>query len=499
MLTVTLRNRLLRVPIPDPVPRNLTPTERAATESGAERLAILVPSHRECGTAESAQLFEENILSLMRQTPSAASLHILFDTPYTPAKFANDPKALAAQLREVEKEEAAVGRIREQASRSPNLPRLIVSTYRDKPEHLKSKPGSLYLWLKKNREDYDYLIVADADTSFTPRTEAAGTDHDVVRRLLHAMLTVTPPPALIQTNIQQIDPQTITGWLEAEDGRSSPYYADLMASVYGNAAPCFGHNFICRTDVLWNHIRTDYLSHDMIEAASMAAHGLPCHFSPGTLTYEGCEEPLPAWLKRDARWGRGCAQWLIFMFRKKQLHWRPRLYLWIAIGLYHVQIAATLALVLGAFLLHQSGRSFLASPAHAILIIALITSTSLAPRLITGRPPHIALLATILRSIVSFGTIGWRTIAFLLSPYGKGWTPRSARGTPTAAAALASALLMLPGSAIGILAHRLLPATPQNLGEHFLQIAAMALIASPLFGAAVSIPFRKPQTATTPR
>lgn len=458
----------------DPVPLSISAGERVIAENAASRLVILLPAHQEAQTEAGSRLFEQRVLDLMSCCPARSRIAILFDSP---ASQAGREQNLAGRLL------AAT----EQARRNGVAPDLTFHEYRRKPPHLRTKPGSIYSWMKRHREQSDYLFVVDADSSLTPDPHGEGYDRDVMLRLLVAMTTGSNRPDLIQTRIQARNPKTIMGWLEAEDAAASSFYGRMFALVYGANAPCFGHNFICRTNVLWQNIRTDYLSHDMVEAASIAAEGGACFCSSNVLTYEDCEEPLSAWLKRDERWGRGCAQWILFLFRRR-MPWRARLYLVVAILIYVSQVAGCLAFILATIIVRFQGSLYQNDHGIALLALGAVGVISLAPRLLGGRPLGRTLTTVLLRSWLNVAIMWWRALAYLASPFGKGWVPRNARtGTAWAYEMRRTLIYMSPGLVIGVWAWRSLVNAPPSIGVLFILGIAVAIMSAPLLGCALCL------------
>lgn len=467
-------SRWRRVNPRDPVPLSVSAGERVVAENAASRLAILLPAHQEAQTEESSRLFEQRVLDLMACCPARSQIAILFDSP---ASHAGRELDLAEHLL------AST----EHARRAGLAPALTFHEYRRKPPHLRTKPGSIYSWMKRHREQFDYLFVVDADSSLTPDLGGKGYDRDVILRLLVAMTTGSNRPDLIQTRIQARNPKTIMGCLEAEDAAASSFYGRMFALIYGAHAPCFGHNFICRTDVLWRNIRTDYLSHDMVEAASIAAEGGACFCSSNVLTYEDCEEPLSAWMKRDERWGRGCAQWTLFLLRRR-MPWGARLYLVAAIFIYVSQVAGCLAFILATIIVRFQGSLYQSDHGVALLALGAVGIISLAPRLLGGRPLGRTLTTVLLRSWLNVAIMWWRALAYLASPFGKGWVPRNARTGATWACEMRRTLIyMSPGLVIGVWAWRSLMNAPPSIGVLFILGIAVAIMSAPLLGCALCL------------
>ncbi len=458
---------------PDPVPLALSPAEREDAERAAAGLALVIPAHNEASTPEDSEAFAKNIAEIIQLTPRAAPLFILFDSP-------------SAQR---ESEQAVVRRARqmlEEAGHGPQCGRIRVVEYRDKPPQLRSKPGSLSLWLKDHGHAFEYMMVLDADSSLRPigARDLEGTD--VVHRLLFAMERYAPRPHLIQTSIRVTGGRTIFGWLEEEESSASSFHAGIFALIFGNQAPCFGHNFICRPSEFSRHLRTDYLSHDMIESASLAAHGKSCFMTQAAATSERPEEPASAWLRRDARWARGCGQWWHYLLRKRP-PWRPSVYLLLALSNYLAQYGGCAAILL-ACLAYRHDMTLMHAAAPAYFLLAIVVSAPLITKKLAGRSLRTVIVASVLRLLLFTGLIWPRTVAFLLGPVRARWSPRPFRNAQIRCNPLWDAAQMLP---ISLLALALWPRAAcdnPGFGPAMLQFALGAMMLSPITVALMSWP-----------
>lgn len=185
--------------------------------------------------------------------------------------------------------------------------------YRRRPDNVGRKAGNIAEFCDRCGEDYDYMVVLDADSLM-----AGGTLVEMVRRM-----DANPNLGLLQTATAPIRARSL--FARAVQFGATLYGVPLawgQAFWQGNAANYYGHNAIIRVEPFRSHARLprlrgrpplggEVLSHDFVEAALIRRAGWDVVFDP-TLeaSWEEVPDSLPAYARRDRRWAQGSLQHL---------------------------------------------------------------------------------------------------------------------------------------------------------------------------------------------
>ncbi len=255
------------------------------------RTALAVPIYEEDPSGVAARL-SAVLQSLLRTGHAAAfDVHLLSDTR-TPSVAAREEAAVAA-LREAHPSAAI--------------------HYRRRARNEGRKAGNLGEFLLRCRDDYDYVVVLDADSLMAGST---------LVRLVRTM-DRDPGLGLIQTLPLPATPDTLFGRL-----------VRFAASIYGpmlaagasfwqvDAGNYWGHNAILRLRPFADHARLpvlpggpplggEILSHDFAEAAFLRRAGWKVVLDAGAGgSWEEVPGNLPEFVVRDRRWAQGSLQHL---------------------------------------------------------------------------------------------------------------------------------------------------------------------------------------------
>ena len=234
-------------------------------------------------------------------------LHLLSDT--------TDPTLARA-------EEAAWATLKQKLGRSTGL------HYRRRPDNIGHKSGNIADFCDHWSEDYDFMVVLDADSVMTGRTLV-----ELVRRM-----EANPRIGLIQTVPIPARRDTLFGRLvQFAASLYSPMLATGQSFWHTDAANYWGHNAIVRIGPFVEHCTLPVLSgdpplggallsHDFVEAALMRRAGWDVYLLP---SIGGSYEEVPAnildYAKRDRRWTQGSLQHLRLL-RMRGLHPLSRLH-----------------------------------------------------------------------------------------------------------------------------------------------------------------------------
>lgn len=454
----------------DPVKISLSEDERVAVDKIAHKLAILIPANHEVANRASQRQFEANLEEIIRQTPGASSVFVLFDSSQTQA----------------ENERNAIQAVRERLRASGDSHRLYFEEDRNRPRELKTKPGNLDAWFRKYRGRFEYAMVLDADSSLRPADPADQAGSNVVWRLLQAMEHGNPQPAMIQTVIRIRHPQTYLGWMQCEESNAGATHSLIWALVLGKHAACYGHNFICRAELYQQHLRLDYLSHDMIESASLSAADQACYFTNQAVTFEAPEEPLMSWLKRDRRWSRGNTQWLVYLLRK-DLPWQAALFLVLGIGEYVTQLAGCWFLLLSVMALNQGIPLFAGNEIVAGGLFLSVLFLPVAIRWFSNYPMRKVFFSLALRFLIGSGLMWIRALYFLTGPVSNQWIARGPRQESRRWERLETAACMLPPALIGmVLLWKTLESGCLSFGSVLVLFTLGTMVLSPLTAVVLS-------------
>lgn len=204
-------------------------------------------------------------------------------------------------------EEAAV---RDFAARFPFADRF---SYRRRSSNVDHKTGNLWEFLDRRGDDFDYMLVLDADSLMSGAA---------IRRLVRLM-DANPRLGICQTLIAGL-PSRIAFTRLFQFGMRHGMRAYTLGSAWwqGPAGPYWGHNAIIRVEAFRAHCRLPrlpgrpplgglVLSHDQVEAALMQGAGFDVRVLPDEFgSYEINPPCPPEFMRRSLRWCQGNMQYL---------------------------------------------------------------------------------------------------------------------------------------------------------------------------------------------
>lgn len=189
--------------------------------------------------------------------------------------------------------------------------------YRRRERNEGRKAGNLGEFCRRCGDDYDLMVVLDADSIMTGETIL----HLI--RLMHA----NPDVGLIQTIPLPALQRSLFGRLIQFAGRLyGPVLAAGQAFWYGDAANYWGHNAIMRLRPFMEHAKLpvlpgrpplggEVLSHDFVEGAFLRRAGWRVVLAaelPGS--WEELPPNVEDYARRDRRWAQGSLQHLRLLF-----------------------------------------------------------------------------------------------------------------------------------------------------------------------------------------
>ncbi|MCG6121353.1 MAG: glucans biosynthesis glucosyltransferase MdoH [Microvirga sp.] len=208
--------------------------------------------------------------------------------------------------------------------------------YRRRPNNLDHKTGNLWEFLDRRGDDFDYMIVLDADSLMSGAA---------IRRLVRLM-DANPRLGICQTLIAGL-PSRVAFTRLFQFGMRHGMRAYTLGSAWwqGPAGPYWGHNAIIRVDAFRRHCRLPrlpgppplgglILSHDQVEAALMQGAAYDVRVLPDEFgSYEINPPCPPEFMRRSLRWCQGNMQYLKLVARPG---WTPmaRLQLALAVLMY---------------------------------------------------------------------------------------------------------------------------------------------------------------------
>ena len=299
----------------DPVALVLPGASARGHPSIRSRLAIVMPVHNEI-PARVVDHLERTVASLAatRETVDF-EVFLLSDTQL--------PETAAAELAEFERWRA----------RSDCRDRLH---YRRRAANVDHKTGNIWEFLESRGEQFDLMLVLDADSIMTG---------DAVVRLARIMER-RPRLGILQqliVGLPNLSPFARIFQFGMRHGMRA--YTVGSAWWQGDSGPYWGHNAMIRIAPFMAHCRLPVLpggpplggrmlSHDQAEAVLMRSAGwevrvLPCEQG----SFEENPPTLPDFAKRDLRWCQGNWQYLRFIGRPG-IHAMGRLQLGLAILMY---------------------------------------------------------------------------------------------------------------------------------------------------------------------
>lgn len=221
--------------------------------------------------------------------------------------------------------------------------------YRRRAERRDKKPGNIADWLCNHGDDFDHMIVLDADSRMS---------FGAIRQLIWKMET-TPSLGLYQAGISLLPGRTRLGKYQRITSRLlSATFGRGFSAWAGKASNFWGHNAIIRVAAFRSAAELPtlsgpppfggaILSHDFIEAAWIRRAGWDVALCPNLRgSAEDAPQTFSEYFKRDRRWCQGNLQH-IRLLTQPGLHPLSRFHLVCGIFSY---LAAPIWLVLLGFL-----------------------------------------------------------------------------------------------------------------------------------------------------
>jgi len=474
---LTLARKLTHDPY---VTLRLSEEDRQRLDERAPLVAMLVPAHREVSHPDDAEAFVARLVDMLLKTPRYAHLFLLFDSPVS----------------EHENELRAVNQMKEQliaAGHPEACERIFMETYRDKPRHMKNKPGSIHLWQQRYADQYTYIFMLDADSSLLPEDPDRPETCDALERLV-LTLEDHPDLAMVQSAIQVNTEPTLWGWFQcAGVGMASKYHGQLLKWILEGTVPSYGHNNLFRVSDFTRHVSNtlSYLSHDFLDAADLETAGRRCVQTYHVLTREEGESSLLGFLMRDMRWARGNAQWSNYLLTKRGLPLGPKIFLGIGILCYVWPLLASVLLVASVFLIREGTQLVSADgQLFAQLLLSLVLISLIVPKALGSKTPAIFYGAIVGGWLMAPAVMLVQGVLFILGAFGTKWTIRGSRSSRMDFDHVAGIVqLFAPVSILGCLLWLCLSGiTDGGLGEWLLRVHVALLIISPLLGVVFSCP-----------
>jgi membrane glycosyltransferase len=185
--------------------------------------------------------------------------------------------------------------------------------YRHRAVNAGRKAGNIAEFTARSRDDYDFMVVLDADSLMSGETLLG-----LVQRM-----EANPDVGLIQTPTGMIRARSLFARLLQFAGAVyGPVLAAGQAFWQGPDANYFGHNAIVRMAAFEREARLpvlagdpplggEILSHDFVEAALLRRAGWKVVLEPALrASWEELPESFPAYARRDRRWAQGSLQHL---------------------------------------------------------------------------------------------------------------------------------------------------------------------------------------------
>ena len=185
--------------------------------------------------------------------------------------------------------------------------------YRRRPVNAGRKAGNLAEFTARCRDDYDFMVVLDADSLMSGTALV-----ELVRRM-----QANPDVALLQVPTTMIRARSLFARaLQFAGTVYGPVLAAGQAFWQGPDANYWGHNAIIRVDAFADEARLpvlpgepplggEVLSHDFVEAALLRRAGWRVVMDPTIEgSWEELPESLPPYARRDRRWAQGSLQHL---------------------------------------------------------------------------------------------------------------------------------------------------------------------------------------------
>jgi membrane glycosyltransferase len=204
-----------------------------------------------------------------------------------------EEEAIRAQIREL----GAAGRI----------------VYRRRATNEGRKSGNLADFCARWGQQFDYMVVLDADSLLSGRT---------IRELVRRM-DASPRVGILQAATRPVNRESLFARIQQfAAGLYAPLITAGLDFWLGKAAPYWGHNAIIRLAPFMRHCRLprlsgpapfggEILSHDFVEGALMRRAGWEVRLAPDLgESYEEIPANVIAYAARDRRWCQGNFQHL---------------------------------------------------------------------------------------------------------------------------------------------------------------------------------------------
>ncbi|MCH1571306.1 MAG: glucans biosynthesis glucosyltransferase MdoH [Longimicrobiales bacterium] len=260
------------------------------------RTAVVIPVYNENPDLVAARA-EAMIRSLRSVTSGGASIHLHLLSDTQDQVIARREEVVWVELQ----------------GRHPEVP----VHYRRRERNEGRKAGNVGEFCRRCGDDYDLMVVLDADSIMTGET------------ILHLvrLMQANPDVGLIQTIPLPALQRSLFGRLIQFAGRLyGPVLAAGQAFWYGDAANYWGHNAIMRLRPFMDHAKLpvlpgrpplggEVLSHDFVEGAFLRRAGWRVVLAadlPGS--WEELPPNVEDYARRDRRWAQGSLQHLRLLF-----------------------------------------------------------------------------------------------------------------------------------------------------------------------------------------
>ena len=265
----------------------------AARPTGLSRTAILMPVHREDPRTVFAAI-EVMARAIHDAAIPNIDIFVLSDT--------QDP-AIAAE------EQAAFDALAHRASASPKLH--LGLHYRRRPSNAGRKVGNLAEFCARRGDDYDYMLVLDADSLMGASAIAT----------LIGLMDANPQAGIIQTVPYPVGRETLFARLQQFSARLyTPLLVEGLTFWQQSDGNYWGHNAIIRIAPFRAHCTLpilpglepwggEILCHDVVEAGLMRGAGYDVWVLPEILeSYEAVPANMVDFAARERRWCQGNLQ-----------------------------------------------------------------------------------------------------------------------------------------------------------------------------------------------
>ena len=185
--------------------------------------------------------------------------------------------------------------------------------YRRRTSNQGRKAGNLEDFCRRWRDDYDFMVVLDADSVMSGETLVG----------LACTMEANPDAGLLQTVALPARQSALFGRILQFAGHLyTPMFAAGQAFWQGDGANYWGHNAIVRLQPFARHCELpvlsgrpplggEILSHDFVEAALLGRAGWRSYLLAGMQgSYEEVPETITDFAIRDRRWAQGSLQHL---------------------------------------------------------------------------------------------------------------------------------------------------------------------------------------------